>query len=179
MKPIIKCGITLFGICLVAAFCLGFVSEATKGPILDQQIKAFTKFRSEYFNDSTDSEELPIKEESTVSKINLIKKGDETIGYIVEANPNGFGGAIKMVIAIDKDISVKGYDILDNSETPDYGKDFETDEQLKSRFKGKKAPLKTSQEPTDDPNLVQTKSGATITTDAIVGAINDALNSIK
>lgn len=179
MKSIIKCGITLFGICLVAAFCLGFVSEATKKPIEEQKKKAFTEFRTKYFPDSTDAKEVPVTEKTTVSEINLIQNGDETIGYIVKAYPNGFGGTIEMVVAIDKDISVKGYDFLQDSETPDYGKDFDTNEELKARFEGKKSPLKAVPEPSDNPNEVQAKSGATITTNAVVGAINDALNAVK
>lgn len=66
----------------------------------------------------------------------IAKKGDETIGYIIQSFGRGYSGFINVLIAVDKDIKIKKIDILSHTETPGLGDEIEKDE-FKNQFKGK------------------------------------------
>jgi electron transport complex protein RnfG len=66
----------------------------------------------------------------------IAKKGDETIGYIIQSFGKGYSGYINVLVAVDKEIKVQKIDILSHTETPGLGDEIEKDE-FKNQFKGK------------------------------------------
>ncbi len=66
----------------------------------------------------------------------IAKKGDETIGYIIQSFGKGYSSYINVLIAVDKEIKVQKIDILSHAETPGLGDEIEKDE-FKNQFRGK------------------------------------------
>jgi len=64
------------------------------------------------------------------------KKGEETVGYIVQSFGKGYSSYINVLVAVDKDIKITKVDILSHAETPGLGDEIEKDE-FKNQFKGK------------------------------------------
>lgn len=64
------------------------------------------------------------------------KKGEETIGYVVQSFGKGYSSYINTLIAVDKDFKIQKVDILAHAETPGLGDEIETDA-FKNQFKGK------------------------------------------
>lgn len=108
----------------------------------------------------------------------MAQKNGNTIAYIVPAESKGFGGEIKMLVAVDPTGHVIDYDILKHNETPGLG-DNANKEPFKDHVVGKD---NKHLEVTKDPNeteLVQAMTGATISSKAVVKGIREAVEQEK
>jgi len=95
----------------------------------------------------------------------IARKGDETIGYIVQSFGKGYSSYINTLIAVDKDFKVQKINILGHAETPGLGDEIEADS-FKGQFKNKDMDhLKVLKTETTD--YIQAISGATISTRAV------------
>ncbi len=86
------------------------------------------------------------------------RKGDEDIGYIVESFGKGYSSYINILVAVDKNFTVKKISILHHAETPGLGDEIEKDYFLK-RFENRSVD-----------NLVVVKGEAGDKVEAISGA---------
>lgn len=101
------------------------------------------------------------------------KKGGETVAYIIPAAPKGYGGAIKMQVAVKVTGEVIDYSILSHNETPGLG-DNAQKEDFRSRLWGKKADkLEVTKDKANTEN-VQAMTGATISSRAVVKGVREA-----
>lgn len=64
------------------------------------------------------------------------KRGDETIGYIIQSFGKGYSSYINVLVAVDKDFKIIKIEILSHAETPGLGDEIETPE-FKGQFVGK------------------------------------------
>jgi electron transport complex protein RnfG len=95
----------------------------------------------------------------------IARKGEETIGYIVQSFGKGYSSYINTLIAVDKDFKVQKINILGHAETPGLGDEIEADS-FKGQFKGKDLDhLKVLK--TETTEYIQAISGATISTRAV------------
>jgi electron transport complex protein RnfG len=95
----------------------------------------------------------------------IARKGDETIGYIVQSFGKGYSSYINTLIAVDEDFKVQKINILGHAETPGLGDEIEADS-FKGQFKNKDLDhLKVLK--TDTTEYIQAISGATISTRAV------------
>jgi electron transport complex protein RnfG len=112
----------------------------------------------------------------------IAKKGDETIGYIVQSFGKGYSSYINTLIAVDKDFKVQKINILGHAETPGLGDEIEEDS-FKGQFKNKDLDhLKVLK--TDTTEYIQAISGATIssravTEDAVKNGIKFLMEKVK
>lgn len=112
----------------------------------------------------------------------IAKKGDETIGYVVQSFGKGYSSYIDTLIATDKDFKVEKINILHHAETPGLGDEIELD-YFKDRLKGKDLDhLKVLK--TETTEYVESISGATIssravTEDAVKNGIDFLIKTIK
>lgn len=112
----------------------------------------------------------------------VAKKGDTTIGYIIQSFGKGYSSYINTLIAVDKDFKVQKINILGHAETPGLGDEIEADS-FKNQFHGKDMEhLKILRSETTE--YIQAISGATIssravTEDAVRNGVNFLINAVK
>jgi electron transport complex protein RnfG len=112
----------------------------------------------------------------------IARKGDETIGYIVQSYGKGYSSYINTLIAVDKDFKVQKINILSHAETPGLGDEIEADS-FKGQFKNKDLDhLKVLK--TDTTEYIQAISGATIssravTEDAVKNGVKFLMEKVK
>ena len=98
------------------------------------------------------------------------------IGVAVEASEPGFADEVHLMIGFNPATSaLTGYVVLGQKETPGLGDKIEKDTMFIGRFRGKVAPIKGTKNSTTDASTVQTITGATISSRAVIKIINDAL----
>lgn len=104
-------------------------------------------------------------------------KAGKIIAYIVPGESKGFGGAIRMLVAVTPDGKVIDYDILAHNETPGLG-DNASKPSFKKYFKDKKAEdLVVVKDPTNTKNI-QAMTGATISSKAVTKGVKEAVEQV-
>jgi H+/Na+-translocating ferredoxin:NAD+ oxidoreductase subunit G len=103
--------------------------------------------------------------------------GGHRIGVAITAAEPGFQELINLMIGFDPATgTLTGYKVLDEQETPGLGQRIETDSDFTRQFAGRVAPLKGVKALAGgDPSQVQTITGATISSRAVIRIINDAI----
>lgn len=193
IKALLKDAAILLAITFVAGLLLGFVYDITKGPIAEQQDSVAKAAAKEVFADAADMT-MPIEVTEPYSftdDANGIADGnvtiesyreakdasDAVIGYVVTVNShNGFGGDIRFSVGIRNDGTVNGISILEIAETAGLGMNAETD--LKPQFVNVKAD-RYDYTKTGEAGKINAISSATITTKAILGGVNGAVDFVK
>ena len=191
MKCMLKDAFVLLLITLIAGLALGFVYNLTKEPIRIQQEKAIQKAcqavfaQAEKFDvvDYTPSPMLVnrLKEEGvTIGTVFEAKEGNgNSLGYVVESTSSeGYGGKITLYAGITKDGILNGISILSIAETPGLGMNAQS--VLVPQFENVPATVFTyTKNGSTSESEIDAISGATITTKAIVSAVNGAVAVVK
>jgi electron transport complex protein RnfG len=114
--------------------------------------------------------------EATKLFVGFNDKGERT-GVAVEEFTPGFSSEVHLMVGFDpKTTALTGFKVLSQTETPGLGDKIEKDPSFAQRFVGKLVnPLKGDKNPTTDPSTVQTITGATITSKAVIKVINKAV----
>lgn len=185
----------LFAITLISGILLGFVYELTKEPIRVQQEKAVQEacmavfpgsetrgisFEEYAYTPDAERTERLAADGVEIGTVYRAVAGDGALcGYVVEAaSSRGYGGDIVLYVGVDTEGVVGGVSILDISETAGLG--MEAPNVLVPQFSGKavdqfsftKSGSRTDSE-------VDAISGATITTKAVINAVNGGLETAK
>ncbi len=174
---IIKTGLILFLITGIAAFVLSAVNNVTEPIITKNNAKkqevAMKKVMPEaetFENDGLDG-----FCDDVVSEIYEAKKADETVGYVAVAEPNGYNGAVTVVVGVDRTGKVTGVDITSQSETAGLGANCTKDE-FKDSFKGKTAGITVVKNNAKN-NQIDALTSATITSKAVTKGVNAAIDA--
>lgn len=170
-KYIAKLAITLLAITAVAALLLSVVYTKTK-PVIDELAEQ-TKRESMAMVMAGATEFTPVEytESEGVVDVNGAYNGTELMGYCVQVESSGFGGAISMMVGVDTDGAVTGVSILSHSETAGLGTKAMTEEFL-SQYVGRTGTLTVKTGAETDINHI---SGATVTSRAVTNGVNIAL----
>lgn len=105
------------------------------------------------------------------------EKAGKVIAYIVPGESKGYGGSIKMMVAVSTDGKVIDYNILSANETPGLG-DNAAKDYFRNRLKGKKSDaLVVVKDPSNKEN-VQAITGATITSAAVTKGVKEAVDNV-
>lgn len=117
---------------------------------------------------------VPIR---TVTKVfEGFDSAGKRLGVAVEGAAPGFGDMIHLLIGFDPGTgALTGYAVLDQKETPGLGNKIESDSEFTGQFPGKVAPLTGTKSATTDPRTVQTITGATISSRAVIRIINETV----
>lgn len=103
------------------------------------------------------------------------EKGVRT-GVAVEAAEPGFADMVQLMVGFNPDTrAVTGFVVLGQKETPGLGDKIKRDSAFVGQFPGKIAPLKGVKTETTDGSTVQTITGATISSRAVIEVINNAV----
>jgi electron transport complex protein RnfG len=189
-KPsIIKDALALTIITIICSFALAYVYEITKAPIAAQEDAKKNAGYMVVYKDaqslSTDEELLQLAKATDLSTLDAsfagVKIDDvvqaldgsgNLIGYIVKANIRGYSSTISLAIGYSMDGVVQGMEILSIGDTPGFGMEL-TNSEFKDRFTGVKADrFVLTKASASNENDIDVYSGATISTTAVVNAVN-------
>ncbi len=135
MKEIIKYGLILMIVCIIAAASLSYTYSKTK-PLIDKRTKEISeKMKKEVLPGVHSFEEIDNGENTFY--IGYDERGIQ-IGTVIQTSTKGYSGHINMMIGIGNDDIVRGVHILNHLETPGLGAKIE-DKEFIEQFKGKKA----------------------------------------
>ena len=174
ITEIIVVAIILFVITAVAAGILAVVNNFTAPVIAENDRIAQEQAMKAVLPEATEftKEEITPDAESIVSEV---YKSDA--GYAVRVAPNGYGGAISMIVGVDNDLKVTGVEIISQSETAGLGAKCTTEE-FKAQFVGKTENIAVSKNGAKD-NEIDAISSATITSKATAKGVNEAISIVK
>ncbi len=174
-------------ICLFSAALLSMVYAKTQ-PILKQQQKEQESEAMKYVLPSAES----FKYEEACGLWQGLDKDGNVAGYCFKAEEKGYSSVIKMMIGIDKDFRITGIKVLSQNETPGLGTriiEVKADQTLWDVLGGKANKASGPAIPwflkqfygktLDNINEVETISGATISSSAVVRAVKRELENIK
>ncbi len=159
---------TLTLICVVAALALGIVYNNAAPLIAAQEEKRIQQALKQVL---PDADEFRMKQIDAKTYHEGYKKG-RLIGYVMLAKAEGYSGDIEMMVGLDRKGAITGVQILSQQETPGLGaccveiKHGEKDPWFTRQFKQKKATELSLEN-------IDTITGATITSEAIIDAIKE------
>jgi len=187
-----KDALILFAITLIAGACLGGVYEITKGPIeaanLAAKEEAFRtvlpdadSFKLDDYTGAlekanTDASGLGFGNVSVEECATGLDGSGAALGYVVTTtSKDGYGGDITVSVGITADGEVKGIEFLTIGETAGLGMNA-TQPEWKAQYAGKTVEQFTVTESgASSDEEIDAISGATITSNAVTGAVNLAL----
>lgn len=167
-------GIRLGAFCGVAAVTAGAVwcvHSFTEYQIARRGNQAEQAILSQVMPQAEMRSETPYSSPDAVS-ITAGYVENRLVGYCVEVQTPGFGGMITMVVGVDLDGKVTGVAVTDHKETLNMGTRA-LERTYLDRFIGRSGTLRVSGR-----NAVDTVSGATVTSKAILTGVNQALSVV-
>ncbi len=181
-KDAIVTSIKLFLITSIAALCLATVNKITLPVITENNNALEIKSKQEVLPQATEftSSEIPEVDIPgvTVNKLDagVSENNGGVCGYVVVVTSHqGYGGDIKVMVGIDKDINVTRVKIMEMSETAGLGANA-SKPQFVDQFNGKHDFLKVVKGIAKS-NEISAISSATITSNAVTDCVNAALEA--
>ncbi len=190
-----KDALILFAITLVAGACLGGVYEATKEPIAAANLAAKEAAYRTVLPDavSFESDDMTEVIAGANSEVSGLGYGNVTVdeaaialdgsgtpmGYVVTTtSKDGYGGAITVSVGVLADGTVNGIAFLTLAETAGLGMNADTD--WKNQYAAKNVDaFAVTKNGASGENEINAISGATITSNAVTGAVNTAVYFAK
>jgi electron transport complex protein RnfG len=161
----------LFLITLVVSLLLSEVHSFTAARIETIRAEETSKALAIVFPDAKEFSELEYQTDDIQITGLLAAYADSAmVGYCVNVEPVGFGGAIDLIVGVDLNGSVTGVHIVSHSETPGLGSRAEAPDFL-NQFVGKSGTVKLNA----GANSVEAITGATVTSAALTNGVNAAL----
>jgi electron transport complex protein RnfG len=175
----------MLAIALVAGIILGIVHSVTKGPIEIMEEAKKKEANSRVFVNAYSFEEVPVDEAFVKENIegadigevlNALNEEGESLGYVIEViSHEGYGGDIVIRVGVQNDGTTNAIAITEISETAGLG--MRAPDELVPQFVERNAErfevVKTG---AILDNQINAMSSATITSKAVVGAVNAALD---
>ena len=189
-KIMLKEAVILFAITLLAGLMLGFVYELTKEPIRLQEEKAIQEACRNVFAEAAEfevSEYVTSAALTTELKDNGVEIGTvydaldadgNHLGYVLETTTSeGYAGVITLYMGVTDGGVLNGVSILTIGETPGLG--MRAGEVLVPQFENVEATTFTyTKGGSTSDSEIDAISGATITTKAVVNAVNGGVRAV-
>lgn len=176
MKNRIWAWLVLGVITLGAGLGLAITNQVTKGPIEQQAIASEEAARLQVMPGAASFEEILLE---GGGKLFAAKDGEgNLLGYIGKAEKRGYGGPVEVIAGVKADGSLTGINVGGSSfaETPGLGAKAR-DEGFAAQFVGKQSPVRLGDKKQD--NAVDALTAATITSNAVLGAVNEVAKQVK
>ncbi len=174
LKEFLVPTLTLFVICLVATALLGLTNQVT-APIIEQlAIETEIKSRQVVFADAKSFGEAEILADGT-SVVAALDDAGNVIGHVVVNTTKGYGGDISVMTGVDSEGKVTGVNILSHAETAGLGAKA-AEQDFRDRFLGHIKGITVSKDKAGE-NSIDAITGATITSRAVVDAVNAAIEA--
>lgn len=172
-------------ITFVCALLLGVINGITKDKIEQNAIETRNAAMSVILPEADSFADVAVSEDWTapadknqpvISGVYEAQAGGQTIGYCVEVNPKGFGGALTLIVGINADGTVAGAQVTAHGETPGLGAKAQSDAAWIGQYAGQ--PADGSLAVTKDGGTINSITGATITSRAVTLGVNTAANCV-
>lgn len=187
LRDIYKPTISLFLICFIVTLSLAVTNYVTADTIEERARIDAENARKEVLSmaDSFETienlEELLLKDPDLGSITEAYKgiKDKNTVGYVFVVIGKGYGGDIKINVGMGTSGEIKGVKISESKETPGLGLKA-SDESFISQFFNiiPQGPLKVVKSNKSEQEEVQAISGATVTSRAVTGAVQKAVDAM-
>lgn len=174
---IVKNALILFMITLVAGLLLGLTSEITAEARLEQADKRISTALEAVFNKGESSPiALEADYDGYIAAAYSFTESNQIVGYAFQLETTeGYGDLISMMIGMSTEGKITGIDIISHTETPGLGAKADEDG-FKGHFVDKKITTLTLVKGNSDDQNIDAIGGATITSNAVVVAVNDAID---
>lgn len=170
--------LSLTAIALVAAAVLAYLNGVTSEPIAEaQQAKTERAIRA-VLPDFVTLVDTTV--DGNNCHIALDAAGQQVGMAIEQGNDKGFGGHLQLMLGIDADSSIYGYQILETHETPGLG--AKADHWFQKDGKGNiigRNPARCNMKVTKDGGEIDAITGSTITSRAFLDIVNSAFETFQ
>jgi electron transport complex protein RnfG len=188
VRDLIKPAVSLVVICIVVSAALAFTNAITTDKIKERADLDAESAKAEVLSDADRFETVEGLDELVAQNpaLDIIKeayrgfKADTLQGYVFQVSSKGYGGDISVTVGIDKDGKITGVRIGENKETPGLGA-----KAAEPRFKSQLENivpgglLKVVKGEKTKPEEIEAISGATITSKAVVKAVQAAVDAVS
>lgn len=185
MNETIKLGVVLLLVTAIAGGILAGVNSVT-GPVIAEREKMESLSAIlELFpdaNDSVEYDEAQVAEVAAsnpgITEITQVLSDGEVLGYAITVVSGGYAGDIRTLVGVDSEGVLSGIKVLVMSETAGLGSRIVDDPAFAESFQGKGAGGSVTPAGAgagDDE--VMMLSGATVSTNAVVKGVNEALDA--
>ncbi len=188
VKGFVNAIVVLFAITLVMGAALGVVNDVTKDKIAQMKLEAKEEASKRVYpsaakiatSDKVDYDAInEVVHQLGYSTVDIdelavaLDQAGTPLGYVVTATTSeGYGGDIQIIIGISVDGTVQGLDFLTLNETVGFGKNA-AEPEFKDQFVGQQVlAFEYTKTGASGEGQVDAISGATITTSAVVDAVN-------
>lgn len=176
---------------IVSAFICGLLLAATHAALAPRiemnRIAKLTNLASGLLPQATAFETVPVEVRGLDGRMvsDSVFQGtvdDQVVGWIFRAVGSGFADRIELVVGVDGPFrTIVGFDVLASNETPGFG-DRIQEPSFRDQFRG--APAErlmrvTTGDPTQIDTTIVAITGATVSSTAVVEAINHYLPQIQ
>lgn len=174
-NTIVKDTLILLAITLIAGLLLGQVYSITKDPIAAQAEKAKQEAYAKVYpggafasDDALNAALENFAADDKDAKITEVMSANDGEGFVFSCQASGYGGAVQLAVGVKSDLTVTGLSVLSMSETPGLGAKCQ-EASFQEQFAGiQSEKITINQE-------FQQISGATITSSAVMRAVNATL----
>lgn len=179
MNKVVQMLLVLTSIGIISGGLLAYVSEWAT-PFINANQKAATE--AAIFRVQPEGKKYQQVENAGFDLYKVLKEDDSNVGYVIVYEGNGFSGKIRLIAGLSEDLTnISAIEILEQVETPGLGTKI-TEEPFTSQFLKLETTPKidwVKGEKPDKPNEIQTITGATISSKAVVDILNDGISRVK
>jgi len=181
MNYIIKPAVTLFTAAALVVALLSFVHSYTFEPIEKQKNKTQEAAMKVIMPRAAEFREIKVEKAGSITAVyEALYSSDALhdkilVGYIVQLAPEGYSGKIHLIVGLSiTDDIITGMRVLSHTETPGLGANA-VKERFYRQYQNKNiSPLGVVRN-SPGVNDIQAITSSTITTKAITGAVNEAI----
>lgn len=173
IKSMLLPALVLFCVCLTTTALLAVTNEAT-APVIAENLHR--EAQRLYRIVLPEADQFQPQEQVLDGQTYVIQKalkGDQVIGYVFNTQMNGYGGPVVCLTGINLEGSIQGVQILNMEETAGLGANAAKPEFL-GQYQNKKGELTVVKTAPKQETEIEAISGATITSNAVTGSVNQA-----
>ncbi len=174
-KEILVPTLALFLIAAICTAILAFTNSVTAPKIEENNRQAEIESRQVVFTDAKSFSDE--KTSDDVVYVEALDENGKVIGYVFTTSAKGYGSEIKIMTGIDVSGTTTGMEILSIEETAGLGMNAKKDD-FKNQYVGVKGELEVVKNNAGD-NEIQALTGATITSNAVTAAVNEAISAFN
>ena len=168
---VLRLAMTLLIITAVVAALLAGVNAITKDKIAAIQAEKTAKALATVLSDGASAKQIEFTDVSGL--ITAVYESES--GYAIQVAPNGFGGAVTLMVGVTKDGTVSGISVISHVETAGLGAVAAESTAKGEAFRGQYVGMSGTLAVDKDGGEVDSISGATITSRAVTNGVNAAL----